>query len=65
METIAVTEVINDESLNQRNCSVSGEKQSDYAYILKIIASRISCSIKGGVKKKRRLSNRKNGIVTV
>lgn len=52
--TLAVTEVIDDEGLGQRNCSVSGEKQSDCGSTMKIIASRISCSIQGGVKKKEK-----------
>lgn len=62
LETIAVIKVIDNGGLDQRSCSVSGEKWSDCGYILKIIANKISCSNRGGDKKKRGLSNCKNGI---
>lgn len=52
LETMTIIEVRDDGGLDQGSCSVSGKKWPDCGYILKVIANRISCSVRGGMRKK-------------
>lgn len=52
LETMTIIEVRDDGGLDQGSCSVSGKKWPDCGYILKVIANSISCSVRGGMRKK-------------